>query len=241
MAAQLGPVIAIGGYPVLSTTPEKLADHLLAVIAARTSTALFFANTNFVVKNRFLLERADDLPVVLVNDGVGMDIAATLIHRTRFEQNLNGTDFVPFLFARADRPLRVYMIGGTPEVLATAVEHVATDLGQVVVGSSDGFAGLTPDLVGRVAAAAPDVVLVAMGNPLQERWILDHAAQLPPSVFVGVGALFDFWAGAKARAPEALRRLRLEWLYRLYLEPRRLARRYTLDIAVFLRACYRYR
>lgn len=60
-------------------------------------------------------------------------------------------------------------------------------------------------------------------------------------ILVGVGALFDFWAGDKPRAPVFVQKIRMEWLYRLGLEPRRLARRYTVDILRFLMYCYRYR
>lgn len=240
---ELGTELVIGGYSVLSTSRESLADHLLTVIATHRRTALFFANTNFVVKNRFLLERQPSIRTLTVNDGVGMDVASLLLHHARFAHNLNGTDFVPYLFEHSESRLRVYLLGGTPEVLARAVAHVESVLGQSVVGSSNGYDD-TADatgLVERIAAADPQVVLVAMGNPLQERWILDNADRLDANVYIGVGALFDFWAGDKARAPRLLRALHLEWLYRLWLEPRRLLRRYTLDIVVFLRSCYRYR
>lgn len=232
--------LEISRFSVLSTTPDRLARRLLDAVESRQKTALFFANTNFVVQCRSLLDGPRSIDTVIVNDGVGMDVAAMLLHRRRFAHNLNGTDFVPHLFASADRPLRVYLLGARPDVLARAAEHARTALGQNVVGTSDGFAGAA-DADALITAVRPDVVLVAMGNPLQEKWILEHAPRLDAAVFVGVGALFDFWAGGKRRAPAAFRRLRIEWLYRLGLEPRRLVRRYTLDIAVFLRQCLRYR
>ncbi|WP_411699812.1 WecB/TagA/CpsF family glycosyltransferase [Conyzicola sp.] len=235
--------LVISRFDVLSTTPDRLAGRLLEAVDERRRVALFFANTNFVVQCRFLLEAPGEVETVIVNDGLGMDVAAMLVHRRRFAHNLNGTDFTPFLFERAGRPLRVFLLGARPEILERAVEHARTTLGQNVVGSSDGFEGAADSaaLGRRINAARPDVVLVAMGNPLQERWIVEHAPHLDASLFIGVGALFDFWAGGKSRAPDAFRRLRIEWLYRLGLEPRRLARRYTIDIAVFLRQCLRDR
>jgi len=238
----LGDVRSISRYPVLSTATEPLAEHLLATVRSRRKAVLFFANTNFVVNCRFLLDRHDEIPVTIVNDGIGLDIASLMLHGRRFSYNLNGTDFVPSLFRRSPRPLRVFMLGARADVLAAAVRHVRDDLGQNVVGSADGFSGVdSPGLIDAMNAAAPEVVLVALGNPKQERWIVDNAPLLDAQVYVGVGALFDFWAGDKRRAPAPMRRLHLEWLYRLYLEPRRLMRRYTLDILVFLRQCLRYR
>ena len=72
-------------------------------------------------------------------------------------------------------------------------------------------------------------------------WILENAPDLGARLFIGVGALLDFLAGEKPRAPEMVRTLRMEWLYRLSLEPRRLVRRYTVDIGRFLVRCVRER
>ncbi len=219
--------INISRFPVLSTTREWLAQHLQGVIARGEKTALFFANTNFIVKNRFVLEADPSRRYLIVNDGVGMDIAARLMHGRRF----------------AAQPLRVFMLGAQPDILAKAVTHVRTVLGQDVVGSCDGHAGIgsAPDLVQQINATRAQVVLVAMGNPIQERWILAHQDALDANVLVGVGALFDFWSGGKRRAPAFVQRIHMEWFYRLLQEPRRLLRRYTWDILVFLRECAKYR
>lgn len=235
--------IPIAGFPVRETTQKDLATLLLTALCERRKVALFFANTNFIVKCRALLERMRDRSVVIVNDGVGMDLAAALIHGRRFSENLNGTDFTPFLFQCAAAPLRIYMIGGKPDVLAKASGYAHKNLGQQVVGICDGYDGInnTPDLIAHINQARPDVVLVALGNPVQEKWILNHRQSLDASILIGVGALFDFWAGDKPRAPEIIRKLRLEWLYRLTLEPKRLLRRYTVDIFLFFAHCYRYR
>jgi beta-1,4-glucosyltransferase len=82
-------------------------------------------------------------------------------------------------------------------------------------------------------------MLVAFGNPLQERWILDHADALRAPLIFGVGALLDFLSGNARRAPNWVRRLRMEWLYRLLNEPRRLLKRYSWDLIVFFRQCLR--
>ncbi|MEB0136037.1 WecB/TagA/CpsF family glycosyltransferase [Actimicrobium sp. CCC2.4] len=237
------PIYHISQFPVLSTTRDQLADHLLERIVNHSKTVLFFANTNFIVKCRFVLKSLPDDKIVLVNDGIGMDIAAKLVLKSRFADNLNGTDFTPFLFDKAKVPLRVFLLGGRPEVTKRAAVHAEQVLGQNVVGFCDGYAGMrnTPDLVQKINAVKAQVVLVAMGNPMQEQWILDHRASLDANLLMGIGALFDFWSGHKKRAPAVVKRLRLEWLYRLYLEPRRLLRRYTWDILIFLRQCFKFR
>jgi beta-1,4-glucosyltransferase len=233
----------IAGFPVTRTNAQGLARRLLASLDGRGKVALFFANTNFIVQCRAQLPRMRDEGVIIVNDGVGLDIAAFLLRGRRFPANLNGTDFTPFLFNSSARPLRLFLVGGQAEVLHKAAEHARHRLGQDVVGTCDGYGGMRarPGLVAEINGCAPDIVLVALGNPIQEEWILAHRQALDAGIVMGVGALFDFWAGAKARAPKPVRALRLEWLYRLCLEPRRLARRYTVDIVRFLAHCHRYR
>lgn len=235
--------ISIAGYPVVRTERQSLAQRLRVTLQARKKVALFFANTNFVVQCRDQLPRLQDEGVIVVNDGVGLDIAAFLQGGERFLENLNGTDFVPYFFSSCERPLRVFLVGGKPAVLQRAADHARQKLGQEVVGVCDGYDDLRKrhDLIAAINRATPDVVLVALGNPIQEAWILKHRSALDAGVVMGVGALFDFWAGSKKRAPALVQSLRLEWLYRLCLEPRRLGQRYTVDILRFLVHCYRYR
>lgn len=234
--------LPIAHFPIRVMTADTLADTLLDRLHAGHKTALFFANTNFIVKNRPLLDRLYDPSIIIVNDGIGLDMAAKMVHGRRFPQNLNGTDFTPYLFGQSVQPLRIFLVGAKPHVLTRAVNHVRDRLWQNVVGWRDGFEGMQdPKLIEAINAAQPDVVLVAMGNPVQEKWILDHREQLNARLMIGVGALFDFWAGEKPRAPAFVQKCRLEWLYRLALEPRRLLRRYTVDILVFFMLCHRYR
>jgi beta-1,4-glucosyltransferase len=235
--------LLIGGFSVTQTTSRGLARHLLLALHSNNKVVLFFANTNFVVQCRSLLHRMQDAPVIVVNDGVGMDIAALLIQKSRFKENLNGTDFTPYLFKRSAKPLRVFLVGGKPEVLQQAADYARHQLGQKIVGVCDGYAEIqkSPKLVAAINRSKPDVVLVALGNPIQEEWILDNRHALDAGIVIGVGALFDFWAGDKSRAPMLMQKLHLEWFYRLCLEPRRLSRRYTIDIVRFLMHCHKHR
>jgi alpha-1,3-mannosyltransferase len=89
-------------------------------------------------------------------------------------------------------------------------------------------------VVAEIRRAHADVLLVAMGNLEQEVWLADHLAATGCVLGFGVGGLFDFVAGVVPRAPAWVRALRLEWLYRLAQEPRRLWRRYLVGMPVFL-------
>ncbi|MFA9441837.1 WecB/TagA/CpsF family glycosyltransferase [Uliginosibacterium sp. sgz301328] len=235
------PSTWLGGFPIAAHTARTLRDALVEADADGQRRVLFFANTNFVVQCQPLLPRMASPEVVIVNDGIGLDIASMLVHRTRFIENLNGTDFVPAFLKSFPRRVRIVLLGARPGVAARAGKALSQATGQAVVGAIDGYEGMrAPDLIARINALRPDVVLVAMGNPMQEQWILDHADEIGARLLMGVGALFDFMCGDKARAPEWVRRLHMEWFYRLTLEPTRLARRYTMDIGVFLALCLRH-
>lgn len=243
MTVSHASTMPLGGFSVLNATSSRLAAWLLSQRFLGKQSALFFANTNFIVQCGGLQASMDQPGILIANDGVGMDIAAQLIHGERFRDNLNGTDFIPYLFEQAEEPLRVFLLGGKPDIVRRAAEHVVHGLGQKVVGYCDGYHCIKHHerLIATINEARTDVLLVALGNPVQEKWILDHRETLNVPIVAGVGALFDFWAGGKPRAPRAVQKLRMEWFYRLCLEPKRLARRYTIDIVKFLKYCFAHR
>lgn len=248
----LFPLLPLAGYPVAALTADQLKAQLIRDLDQGRRRMLFFVNTNFVNQCLSLKAALTSPEVILVNDGVGMDIASMLIHRRRYPDNLNGTDFVPALLdalversragAEGMAPPRVFLLGAKPGVARQAAQ-VLEARGVTVVGALDGYQESADNdrVVAEINAGGADLVLVATGNPRQETWILEHAVLLQARLLIGVGALLDFLAGDKPRAPDAIRRLRLEWLYRLSLEPRRLARRYTVDIVRFLVRCARER
>jgi len=234
---KLPQTLRIGPFRVKSFNAQALASQLYRQLALGRRTELFFANTNFVVTCRDFADRFDDPGITVVNDGIGMDLAARMVHGRGFEENLNGTDFIPRLLGGSPLPLRVFLFGARPEVVRDASRAVEQRLGQEVVGALSGYGVDDTAVCQRIRDARPDVVLVALGNPLQERWILDHAQQLPPALYVGVGALFDFLAERATRAPVWVRKLHLEWMFRLLQEPKRLWKRYTVDAFKFFRIC----
>lgn len=232
--------LMLGGFPIMRTTSAELAHQLAAALHSQKKHLLFFANTNFVVKCQSLKEKMQHANTLIVNDGIGLDIATWLIHRKKFPENLNGTDFIPHYLHQVKTEARVFLFGAKPGIAERAAATLSKDYGVKVVGTSDGYrtSDTFDELVAEMNAANANVILVAMGNPAQEKWILDHYQRLDASVFIGVGALLDFLAGDKPRAPRIVQKLRLEWFYRLCLEPTRLLRRYTVDIAVFLALCF---
>ncbi|MGP1718127.1 MAG: WecB/TagA/CpsF family glycosyltransferase [Methylophilus sp.] len=230
-------MLNLSHIPVLNITRDTLKNTIMQRVGEGRKTLLFFANTNLIVKAQAIVSRLHSPDVMIVNDGIGVDIASWLVHGQRFKDNLNGTDFTPFYF-EGNLQHKIYLIGSTTPDLEKAAFYFTHTLGQKIVGASDGFEDIkNPQLIDKINASGADVVLVGMGNPLQETWILDHYQALNAKLFMGVGALFVFLAGNKPRAPEWVRQYRLEWLFRMLLEPKRLVKRYTVDIVYFLYLC----
>ncbi len=236
-----GETLSLAGYPVFSTTSDDLCDVLQERLDAYRKTVLVFANTNFVLQCQPIRNWLNGDDVIIVNDGIGMDIASLLQHGKRYKDNLNGTDFMPLLLKTFTHSHNIFLLGGKPGVAEEAGDAIELQTGQHVVGCADGYSDMDASaLCERINASGADILLVAMGNPIQEEWIRQHMGELNATLLVSVGALFDFLSGRVQRAPRWVQKIRFEWLYRLTREPRRMLQRYTLDIARFLFLCLRY-
>ena len=151
----------------------------------------------------------------VLSDGVGLDLGAQVLYGSAFPENLNGTDFIPHLFNEIDQSLNVALIGAQPGAAEAAAARFAHNHPQhrfrVI---SDGYFGLVrePKVLKDVEKQRPDILLVALGNPLQENWIAHKCDQRHATVAIGVGALFDFTSGRVSRAPDWIINIRMEWL-----------------------------
>jgi len=127
----------------------------------------------------------------------------------------------------------IYFLGARPAVIEGLIETVRRDYPALKIADyHHGY--FLPDgneaLLENIRRAKPDVLLVAMGSPLQEYWISDHARELGVPVLLGVGGTFDVIAGIKKDAPPWVRKYALEWLYRLVQDPKNLWKRYSITI-----------
>ena len=152
-------------------------------------------------------------------------------------ERVAGSSLIATLSAAAAQGGRsVFLLGGADGVPDKAAQALVTRSPGLRVAGTDsppfGFDDTDEGVqrtVAKVAAAGPDLVFVALGFPRQEQLINRLRQELPEAWFVGCGGAITMMAGVTPRAPRALQRLGLEWLHRLALEPRRLARRYLRD------------
>ncbi|WP_138999379.1 WecB/TagA/CpsF family glycosyltransferase [Rhodococcus zopfii] len=167
---------------------------------------------------------------LLLRDGKGVELGLRALG-CPCGLNMNGTDLIPEIL-RTYKGHRVALFGTRAPWLDTARRKLEAE-GLTVVACRDGFD--SPETYLDLAAETkPDLTILAMGMPKQEDVAVQLRARLShPVLIVNGGAILDFLGGKVPRAPEAMRNKGMEWLYRLYLEPRRLTRRYVLGIPAF--------
>jgi N-acetylglucosaminyldiphosphoundecaprenol N-acetyl-beta-D-mannosaminyltransferase len=194
-------------------------NHAVLLRSHREFAAVY-AEADFVL--------ADGAPLVFLSRLFGEGVP----------ERVAGSDLVPELFERApiDRPVRVFLLGGRPEVNGRAAQTIeARWQGVRVVGRDSpplGFEHRESEnrrILDAVEQSRPDVLIVGLGSPKQELWVHRHRDALRAKVALCVGATIDFLAGARRRAPVWMRRSGLEWVHRVASEPRRLSGRYLHD------------
>ncbi len=233
------PTINVMGVPIAAIDGDEAIEVFAALVERPRPAQVAFVNAhtlNLAYKDSKYRRVLKDTDLVL-RDGIGVEIAGRL-RRASFPENLNGTDFTPVLLQWiAENRKSVYLLGGQPGVAEQAAARFEERFpGLHVVGTQHGMYDLRDEyeVVSTIRAAAPDVLIVALGNPLQEQFLARHLDQLGVGVGVGVGAFLDFSVGKVKRAPALANQLGVEWCFRLVQEPRRLWRRYLLGIPTFL-------
>ena len=239
------PRKTILGIDVCDLSFAQASDLLYADLAdgAHRRIAFLNANTaNIACADAGFRTVLDGFTVL--TDGIGVDLAAKLIYGHMFKANLNGTDFIPELIASAPHPLRIGLYGARPGVAEKACAALAVrDSRHEFRALGHGYldAGARSDMLDDLRVWKADIVLVALGVPVQEKWIAENLTGDHATLVFGVGALFDFLAGEVPRAPEWMRRTRMEWVHRLAIEPMRLGRRYVVGNPLFLARALRQR
>jgi N-acetylglucosaminyldiphosphoundecaprenol N-acetyl-beta-D-mannosaminyltransferase len=175
---------------------------------------------------------------LLLNDGVGIKLAAYFA-AIRVKENMNGTDLIPKILQLArEEGKKAYILGSKDEFVKKAVSNISRLYGSgLIAGYHSGYFDKDEELkiIHEIANKDIDLLIVGMGVPKQELWILDHIKDLTKvKIIIAGGAIIDFSAGKFPRAPKVMQIIGLEWLYRLINEPKRLFKRYIIGNFVFI-------
>ena len=216
------------------TRSSRLAPH-----SSQPTRQVCTVNPEFIMTARRYPTFAQVLAAadLCTPDGVGVLWAARRAG-VRLNERVTGSDGIYRLCERAAaQGWRVFFLGAAPGVAERAASELSRLYpGLTVAGTFAGSPAASdwPEIRQRLTAAQADLLFVAYGHPRQDIWIHQHREELPVAVALGIGGAFDFVAGTAPRAPHWLRRLGLEWLYRLARQPWRWRRMAALPLFVLL-------
>ncbi len=233
------PVFGVGVNPT-----DYAAATLAIVEAARdhqplSITALATHGLMTAVREPEFRQLVDDIDIV-VPDGQPVRWALNHFHRAGLPDRVYGPKLALALCAEAERQgLSVFLFGSTEKTVRLLERELRRRYPALVLAGvqPDRFREATPEEdesdVSRINSSGAHIVLVGRGCPRQERWVSSHRGRIRAAL-VAVGAAFDYIGGTLPLPPPWMQAAGLEWLYRLWRDPRRLWRRYLRYNALFL-------
>jgi N-acetylglucosaminyldiphosphoundecaprenol N-acetyl-beta-D-mannosaminyltransferase len=221
----------------MPTVIARLKAHLSSSARALLVVSPNLTNVAILEKNSSVqaaYQRAD----LILADGWPIQLAA-IINRQPTPPLVPGSELLPRWLVKLDKPTRFLIIGGKNGL---AISQALLKTNPMVTNASfdDGTWGVTPADIKRlkdlITNTRPDVLLLLLGSPKQEMLALSAIDGGFTGVILCIGAAGDFLAGIPRRAPELVRKAKLEWVYRVVKEPTRLGPRYFSSLVPFIRA-----
>ena len=232
------------GARVLRIRFGELVELIKQLIVESTASHLVIttnADHLYKINNDEYFRKIYDETPIIVADGVPLLWASRLLGKP-LPERINGTDLMEHLCGVAERHgYGIFLVGGHDRVAERCAEFLRKHHPKLnvlgAISPSDNF--LFPskecdDVVDKVSNAKPDILFVGFGAPKQEKWIYEYKQRMGVPICIGVGVSFSFISGELRRAPLLFQRAGLEWLWRFFLEPRRLFVRYAVSNTYFV-------
>ncbi len=239
--------IKILGVKVNIITMEETLDWIEKTIAGGVPRQIITGNPEMLMTAQAdeefyqIMNNAD----LIVPDGIGLVLAARHFIGIDVPERVTGFDLSTRFFAlAAEKGYSIYLLGGNPGVVDEAALALQERYPELQIrGTHHGY--LTDEVreqvIAEIAALRPDMLLVGMGAPRQDKFIADYKDRYQVPVSIGIGGCIDIWAGKSKRAPEFMQSLHLEWFYRLVREPYRFFRVLALPKFVYFAARFKER
>jgi N-acetylglucosaminyldiphosphoundecaprenol N-acetyl-beta-D-mannosaminyltransferase len=214
----------------LTDLVERAVDsHEPCIVANHNLHSLYLYQRDSKLREFFSTAKwihADGMGIVLLARAAGAEVDRSI--------RVTYVDWLPILMARAaQRNWRVFYLGSKPGVADRGIAILREKFPGLNITATHGYFDPVGEenerVVEKIRAFSPNVVLVGMGMPRQERWIIDNMDRLGPAVLLPCGASIDYVAGEIPTPPRWAGRCGLEWLYRLVAEPGRLWKRYLVE------------
>ena len=214
-------------YEILS---DNLKNNKKTFVVTANPETFMISEKNEDVRKMLL-----DKETVMVPDGIGVLKAGKKIGYN-IEERITGIDIANELLKFGNEQKKsIYLFGSKQEVIDSMKIVIKEQYPNLkLVGTSNGYVTDKDKVFDEIVKLEPDIVLVALGIPLQEMLIYKHLNRFKEGIFVGIGGSFDVMSGMKKRAPKIFIKLNLEWLYRIMKEPKRFKRFYNSNVKFIL-------
>jgi N-acetylglucosaminyldiphosphoundecaprenol N-acetyl-beta-D-mannosaminyltransferase len=227
------------GLPFDNLTMSEVLAKIDGFIRDGRPHKIFTPNVALLISSRQdeFLRRVYETCDLLTVDGMAIYYASRLLGTPIRESLSASLMFLEILKAAQHKGYRFYLVGAEEPVVRAAAENIEREYaGVTIVGWHHGYFDVNnaESVVADIRRTRPDILLVGMSSPLKERFVERNLARMEVPVCLGVGGMFDIAAGRCRFAPTWVRKMCLEWLYRLLQEPRRLWKRYLTTNSAFL-------
>jgi len=230
--------VRILGVRIHNVSRSRAVEIMERFVTSRKPHIICTPNVDYIIQAqrdkelRDIINSAD----LAVSDGMGVVCASRLLGTPLF-MNVGGRRVVPEMCRLASlRGFRVYLLGARPGIAQRAADRLRQDHpGLQISGIEHGYFSLEEEcnIVESVRKSHSDMLILAMGTPKQEKWMYHHKLELEVPVIIGVGSTLDRISGAVSVPPKWVTDFGLEWLYRIFQEPRRLGKRYLINDPIF--------
>ncbi len=237
-------VISVLGYDVFCDSLSSLVDEIedqLKVDDSKAWLCCLNPHSYAVSKSVKIFRDAIHAATWVIPDGIGMVIAGNFLRKPVLERITGSDTFYAVSSVAARSSYRVFFLGASEEVLQLIVERYNKEFpGSVIAGTysppykSEFSRADIDNMVESVNKSGADILWVGMTSPKQDIFIAQNIGRLDVKFAAGIGAVFDFYAGRTPRASDLMIRLRLEWLHRFFMAPKRMWRRIFISGPIFL-------
>ena len=227
----------IYGIEVSITDYNLLRESVIYDIKKNKKSTVIAINPEKIMKSRddYELKKILNEATYKIPDGVCV-VLASKIKKGKINNRITGVDSMEMLCELSDeKGYKIFMYGAKKEVLVQAKINLKKKYKNInIVGAIDGYQQDSLLVVKKINEKKPNILFVALGSPKQEFWISEHLSKLNVNIIQGVGGSFDVISGNVKRAPKFMQKAGLEWLYRLFKEPKRIFRQFKLIKFIFL-------
>ena len=231
--------VNILGVNILNTSYDEISTLVEQKINYREKFSFHNVNASILLKyckNDAIKKNLNSFSALL-GDGMGIFWASRILYgKNGLKERITGTDLYYYILNLANKDkLKCFFFGGSRNAVKILPETLQKKFPNLhISGILPRETEFSTETLETIKNSNSDILFIGLGTPYQEEWISSYFDQVDIPVQIAIGSGIEFISGVKKRAPEFLRKFGLEWLYRVYLEPKRLWKRYVFGIPIFM-------